>query len=125
MTWWQWIVFIVGTGGGAYGAWRAWRTDRSLRLLGKKWEIVHYDNLAFLLINRQPKTVLDVKIALAPGRFVQGWPASPVRLEPNGEVKFITALAWTAEDAPVVVTWRTQHSAKSRSWSGYMPVNPK
>jgi hypothetical protein len=72
MEWWGGVAWTLFVSAGAYGAWRSWRTDRSLKLLGKKWEFVpdgaHQD--MYLLANRMPRTARNIEVTGPMGKMV-------------------------------------------------------
>ena len=126
MEWWGWVTWAVALGGGLYGAWRSWRTDRSLKLLGKKWELVPQanDQSMYLLANRMPRRAYDVKVSGPAGRIIMWHPDGTVNLEPNGEHLYTIITTYNHDLGPMTVTWNRRASLRGTPcvWSGHLPA---
>lgn len=122
MTWWSWLGWGVGVVGGSFGSWRAWRTARELKILRPKWEIITVSQVTYELVNRSPRTVYGVTVEPTGERRVD-WPEGLIVMPPNGQMRFMSSIGFTAKDGPLVVTWHHRRSLRDRakSWTGYLP----
>ena len=126
MEWWGWVAWALSVSAGAYGAWRSWRTDRSLKLLGKKWEFVPdgAQQDMYLLANRMPRTARNIEVAGPMGKMIDRYPETDrLDLGPNEEATLYIFTSYDHEPGPMVVTWshRRNGHGKRRTWRGHLP----
>jgi hypothetical protein len=110
MTWWEAVGWIVAVGSGGYGAWRSWRTDRALKLLGEKWRVDHFENMAWIITNRQTMTARDVVIHLPTGWRQFGLEGSPAAVGPDEFLKLKAFRSMGATTEIIEIEWRTRGS---------------
>lgn len=122
------FAIITGSLGvlfGAYGAWRAWRTDRSLKILGKKWEIIPHGRDKYLFRNLQPRIVYGVEISGPDGHVIDILGGNgEYGLKPNETLQVMVRLLYRPDFGPLDVTWhcRADCSDDPRIWSGHLPA---
>ncbi len=124
------FAIITGSLGaifGGYGAWRAWRTDRTLKLLGNKWEIEPHDRNMYLLRNKQPRTVYGVTASGPEGHIIELLgDEDDDGLKPNEAMQTLVLITYIHKVGPIDVTWhhRPDCSDAPKLWSGHLPAEP-
>ena len=125
MEWWGWVAWAFAMATGGYGAWRSWRTDRAAKLLGKTWEIAHFQNAAWILTNKNVKTATKVELEVPTGWFIVRITGSLDVVPPTGWVKLLLDRRMVAADETLVVTWTSSRWGRPKRLTQRLAIPPQ